>query len=230
MFNTFKFPYKTKGKILFHPYLRQTRRAFICFLLNLVGFLPCRRKTFNGGLSVVPETQDKIGDCSSSSGGSQNCPGSGTTKEECCPVRRIAHLMEGCKAKGMSTGIVVTTILPHATPAAWSSHSSSRKYYDFIAQQQIEADPPFDVLFGGGRRYYDSRRKDKRDIMAEHADTYTFVNDAAAMREEIKKSAASQKPLVGLFADGSMAYEVDRLAQMEERRQPSIEEVISQSH
>jgi alkaline phosphatase len=138
--------------------------------------------------------------------------------------------MEGCKAKGMATGIVVTTTLPHATPAAWSSHSSSRKYYDFIAQQQIEADPPFDVLFGGGRRYYDSRRKDKRDIMAEHADTYTLVSDAAGMWDEIKKSAASQKPLVGLFADGSMAYEVDRLAQMKERRQPSIQEVISQFH
>lgn len=134
--------------------------------------------------------------------------------------------MEGCKAKGMATGIVVTTILPHATPAAWSSHSSNRNYYDFIAQQQIEADPPFDVLFGGGRKYYDARRKDKRNLMEEHAQIYTLVHDAAGMRDEIKKSTKGQKPLVGLFADDNMAYEVDRLAQSEDRRQPSIQEVI----
>jgi alkaline phosphatase len=44
----------------------------------------------------------------------------GSKGETCCPVTRVANTLEACRAKGMATGIVVTTVLPHATPGAWS--------------------------------------------------------------------------------------------------------------
>ena len=125
----------------------------------------------------------------------------------------------------MATGIVVTTVLPHATPAAWSSHSSARGYYDFIAQQQMEAQPPFDLLFGGGARYFDSRRADGRDLIIEHSATYIVVANASALENEILRSAKRQNPLLGLFADDDMDYEVDRVRRPAADRQPSLREV-----
>ena len=139
--------------------------------------------------------------------------------QSCCPVQRLANTLEGCRARGMATGIVVTTVLPHATPAAWSVHVSSRYLYDFIAQQQIEADPPLDVMLGGGRRYFDSRRADSRDLLAEHQHRYTIVKSAQELQTQMevtaraveKGSTHALKPLLGLFSDEDMDYEVDRL-------------------
>ena len=99
--------------------------------------------------------------------------------------------------------------MPHATPAAWSAHSSARSVYDFIAQQQIEADPPLDVMLGGGRRYFDSRRADGRNLLHEHQERYTIVHDALQLRREAARGL--DKPLLGLFSDEDMDYEVDRL-------------------
>lgn len=115
-------------------------------------------KTFNGALGVSPRMDLVAGEnfegkwarrCGDTSGGTSisgatECQVDQVKGEKCCPVTRLANTLEACRARGMATGIVVTTILPHATPAAWSSHSSARWFYDFIAQQQIEADPPLD--------------------------------------------------------------------------------------
>ena len=103
----------------------------------------------------------------------------------------------------------MTTVMPHATPAAWSAHSSARSVYDFIAQQQIEADPPLDVMLGGGRRYFDSRRADGRNLLHEHQERYTIVHDALQLRREVARGL--DKPLLGLFSDEDMDYEVDRV-------------------
>ncbi|KAJ1488210.1 alkaline-phosphatase-like protein [Baffinella frigidus] len=120
-----------------------------------------------------------------------------------------------CRARGMATGMVVTTVLPHATPAAFSSHAAYRYMYDFIAQQQIEADPPLDVMLGGGRRYFDSRRADGRDLLKEHADRFLLVDSrealAAATEGEGGGSWGDGRALLGLFADGDMHYEIDRV-------------------
>jgi alkaline phosphatase len=37
-------------------------------------------------------------------------------------------------------------------------------------------------MMGGGRRYFDSRRADGRDLLAEHADRYTVVKNARELR------------------------------------------------
>jgi len=105
-------------------------------------------KTFNGAVGVAPRPDLVAGEnfpgkwnriCGDSQGGTSPTPAcNASSGEACCPVQRLANTLEGCRARGMATGIVVTTILPHATPAAWSAHVSARWVYDFIAQQQIE--------------------------------------------------------------------------------------------
>ncbi len=114
----------------------------------------------------------------------------------------------------MATGIVITTVPPHATPASFSAHAMVRLDLEFIAQQQIEQDPPIDVILGGGRALFNHHRADKRDLLEEYADTYAVVNTreemlAAAAEWEADKDAPL-KPLLGLFADFDMQYEIDR--------------------
>jgi len=42
----------------------------------------------------------------------------------------VATVLEAARLKGMSTGLVVTCEVMHATPAAFASHDISRKNYD----------------------------------------------------------------------------------------------------
>ena len=65
-------------------------------------------------------------------------------------ARPTSTILEAAKQKGMATGIVATSPIQHATPAAFSAHSNSRNDYDDIAEQQVYQD--MDVVLGGGKR------------------------------------------------------------------------------
>ena len=192
------------------------------------------QKTFNGGIGVAPnqrlaptENIDRV--CGDSLGGTRKTAACGNaTGEACCPLERLANTLEACRARGMATGIVVTTVLPHATPAAWSAHVASRRFYELIAQQQLEADPPVDVLLGGGRRYYDHRRSDGRNLLQQHSGRYILVQNARQLASQAR--AAPGKPMLGLFADEDMDYEIDRVHRSSQGSggevQPSLAEMV----
>ncbi len=80
-------------------------------------------------------------------------------------------IFEAAKAKGMATGLVVTSTISHATPASFASHVQSRATEAVIAEQLIAN--RVNVLFGGGQKYFlpksdpNSARKDDRDLIAE---------------------------------------------------------------
>jgi len=57
-------------------------------------------------------------------------------------------VLEVAKIKGKSTGIIVTCENPHATPAAFSSHTQWRRDYEAINEQQVFNN--LDVVFSGG--------------------------------------------------------------------------------
>lgn len=81
----------------------------------------------------------------------------------------LKNLMEYAREVGKSTGVTVTSILPHATPAAFSAHHVARYHYDIITEQQALSG--LDVMIGGGlSNYYPStfagsRRKDDKHIL-----------------------------------------------------------------
>ncbi len=58
-------------------------------------------------------------------------------------------ILEMAKANGKATGLVATSTITHATPAAWGAHVHSRKCETEIARQYIE-ETGVDVLLGGG--------------------------------------------------------------------------------
>ncbi len=120
---------------------------------------------------------------------------------------RFSTVLELAAQQGMGTGVVSTSQVTHATPAAFVSHASSRRNYPEIADQffdsQANGKPVAQVILGGGTR--DFRRED-RDVAAELVDKagYTLVEDRAAMM------SADSDRLLGLFAPIGLPRHWDR--------------------
>lgn len=78
------------------------------------------------------------------------------------PCRTI---LEEAEAKDLATGLVVTSTLTHATPAAFYAHQKLRIYYDQIAADFMKTE--IDLAIGGGKRYFDNREADDRNLYEE---------------------------------------------------------------
>jgi len=112
-------------------------------------------------------------------------------------------VLEAAEARGMATGLVATSRITHATPASFAAHVPQRSQEAEIAAQMAASG--VDLLLGGGRPMFNDR-DDGRDLIAELAEAgYTVVLDRAGF-EQIEEST----PLVGLFADSHLDYEIDR--------------------
>jgi len=131
----------------------------------------------------------------------------------------VETILEAAERAGFNTGIVSTATITHATPAAFSSHVPLRAMQAEIATQQIRQG--IEVIMGGGRMFYmpledGEGRKDSLNVLQEAIDMgYHNVNN----RDELL--AASELPIIGLFTDGHMAYEIDR----DKETEPSIAEM-----
>ncbi len=76
----------------------------------------------------------------------------------------VNSIMQLAKNKGLSTGLVVSCNVTHATPAAFVAHQPSRKMTEHIAADYLQSD--IDVFIGGGKNDFE-KRKDKRNISDE---------------------------------------------------------------
>lgn len=108
----------------------------------------------------------------------------------------IPTIMEKAKQRGMSTGVAVTSQINHATPAAFLSHSESRKNYVELANKYLETDA--DVMLGGGQKYFDQELLAKFD-----AKGYQILQEFSAL-ESIK-----QPKVMGLFAEVQLPWVLD---------------------
>lgn len=134
----------------------------------------------------------------------------------------VATLLEGAERRGMSTGLVVTSRLTHATPAVFSAHVPDRGQENRIARQQLRKD--IEVLLGGGRRHFlpqsaeESAREDDLDLLRVARDRGYEVVQTASELNQAEENQGEEERLLGLFSPGHMAYEIDRPA----TRQPSL--------
>ena len=94
----------------------------------------CGEKTYNGAIGVRPDST---------------------------PCYTI---LERAEDAGMPTGLVATSTIVHATPAAFYAHVPNRRQYPEIALQL--AGSGVDFFVGGGQEFF-SRRSDGRDLLAE---------------------------------------------------------------
>jgi alkaline phosphatase len=128
-------------------------------------------RTFNGAVGVGPDSQPR------------------------------ETVLEAAKKLGMATGIVATSSVTDATPAAFVAHVPSRALQFEIAKQMTTLAP--DVILGGGTRWFaPTVRPDREDLLAQLRATHTVVTDTAAFHG-VRDTSTSK--MVGLFAAGDMA-------------------------
>ncbi len=118
--------------------------------------------------------------------------------------RPYATTLEAAESLGKSTGIIATSNIQHATPAAFSSHYFDRSRYDIIGEQQVYQG--IDVLLGSGSMYLtEPYRKDGENLIDELKSMgYEYVTTKSEM------DSVKDGKLWGMFAPDAMAYDMDR--------------------
>ncbi len=143
---------------------------------------------------------------------------------------RLTNIGELATSMGYAIGIVTTTRVTHATPAAVFAHVNDRNLENEIAAQMTPGGAGYNdrlgqglhVIFGGGRRHFlptsasDGRRSDGRDLLTELQQRgYRYVSNRQGLN-----SLGGSGRAIGLFASSHLEYEADR-----DSSQPSLEEM-----
>jgi alkaline phosphatase len=148
---------------------------------------------------------------------------------------------EMAKAQGMGVGIVTTTRITHATPAAVFGHVPNRNWegadraYPIadrasgcadLAAQLVGFKPGLDVVLGGGSsRFFAAgkggMRDDGRNLIEEWQKAWPtgkFVSDAKGLRALANPGVA---PVFGLFNPDHVSFEHDR----DDAKEPGLPEM-----
>lgn len=155
----------------------------------------CALKSYNGAIGVSPN-------------GHQPC---GT-------------ILEAAKLQGYMTGLVVTTRITDATPAAFSSHVDYRIQEDLIALHQLGEYPlgrMVDLIIGGGKAHFMPQvRKDKRNLLKEASDNGWSVVQTRSEFDYLQMGSNVSLPLLALLAENDIPFDIDR----DSKVYPSLEE------
>ena len=108
------------------------------------------------------------------------------------PVKTILEIAE---EKGMATGMVSTSTIVHATPASFIAHQKGREMYEAIAADFMNTE--IDFFVGGGKKYFDRRSTDDRDLYKELQDKDYVVSDY--FQHDLIKSELSWKKNFAYF-------------------------------
>lgn len=139
------------------------------------------------------------------------------------PMQRpCGTILEALKLKGYKTGMVVTTSLTDATPAAFSSHADFRSMQDLIANQQLGLNATLgemvDLLIGGGRCFF-LPQSDEAGCRSDELNLVEFAKkqgwDVSVDRAGFDKLGLGlnkdvKLPVLSLLAYYNIPYEIDR--------------------
>ena len=149
----------------------------------------------------------------------------------CANGSAVPTLAELAKARGMAAGVVTTTSVTDATPAATYAHACHRKLEQDIAAALVPGGAGYnkalgerglDVLFGGGAQNFTpfargGKRADNRDLLAELGQKgFRVATDIASFN-----ALHPGQPAIGLFAPSHMDYDAAR----KPAQQPSLTEM-----
>ena len=164
-------------------------------------------KTVNGALNVFPDNND----FKYSSANQQ------ATKQFALDNPRVETLWQFLKRRhGYKTGIVATSDIADATPAAEGAHTITRSLLKDVARQYVDgtinSGNQFDVILGGGLEHFTARTiansGDTRNLVAELQNAgYSYVQN----RTELNAITTPPAKLLGLFRTGNMNVAYDKL-------------------
>ena len=131
-----------------------------------------------------------------------------------CEPTPLPTILETAKEKGKATGLVATSNITHATPAAFGAHVPTRHCEQEVARQYIRV-TGVEVILGGGIEKFNSTK-----ISADKCGTYgNFLEDAAKRgyvvvhtREQMVRAASvGTKKILGLFSPAGKTPELFRV-------------------
>ncbi|MEE9496986.1 MAG: alkaline phosphatase [Desulfobacterales bacterium] len=128
----------------------------------------------------------------------------------------LKTLFEFAEELGKSTGVVVTSSVTHATPAAFFAHVEDRRQHADIAEQILNSG--LDVLIGGGWTYFipqsneGSRRQDNKNLLKSLETRMPVVLSYEKLPGQGKKLAALLAP-DGLPKSADRDYSLAELTQ-----------------
>jgi alkaline phosphatase len=112
--------------------------------------------------------------------------------------RAVPTVLERAKGAGKAVGLVTTSTVTDATPAAFAAHVADRDRQRHIARQYLEGSEP-DVILGGGRAIWLPAEEDSKDLTKRaQQQGYDYVTDRSSL------DSATHPKLLGLFAEGAM--------------------------
>lgn len=151
------------------------------------------------------------------------------------PYAPVATVLEAAKLRKKATGLVSTSRVTHATPAAFASHIEDRGYDNDIMEHIVYNN--IDVVFGGGARHlipsgesytttfgdsWGGKRTDGENLMEVLTERgYQFVDN----RDDLNN--LSEGPVFGLFDDSHMQPDIDR--QYFAEHEPSLAEMTDKA-
>ncbi|MEM5480604.1 alkaline phosphatase [Pseudoalteromonas fuliginea] len=119
--------------------------------------------------------------------------------------KSVKTMLEIAKERGMTTALVATSQINHATPASFAAHNESRNNYDDIANDYIDnkivGKLPVDLMLGGGTQYF---IRDDRNLVDEFkAAGYQYGDDIKNLGQITKI------PAIGLYAPKGLPFALD---------------------
>jgi alkaline phosphatase len=140
-------------------------------------------------------------------------------------------LAELAKQRGMAAGLVTTTRVTDATPAATYAHVPKRELEAEIAASLVPGGAGYnaalgatglDIVLGGGTDAF-VKRSDGRDLLAElRARGYRTPTNTAELKALDERAP---QPVIGLFAGSDMTFSEKRDA----AKEPSLTEMTSKA-
>ncbi|GAB5401294.1 MAG: alkaline phosphatase [Aureisphaera sp.] len=96
----------------------------------------------------------------------------------------VKTIVEHVSEKGMATGVIATSSITHATPAAFYAHSTSRRKEEEIASYLPNSG--VDFFAGGGLEFF-NKRKDSLDLLSELTAKGFVVDTVGLSKKDAQK-------------------------------------------
>ena len=118
----------------------------------------------------------------------------------------LKTMLQMAKENGLTTALVATSQINHATPASFVAHNEYRRNYNDIANDYVDVKVnnqlPVDLLLGGGTKYF--IREDRNLVSELKLAGYQYESDINNL------NAIESLPAIGLFNKVALPYAIDK--------------------
>ena len=115
-------------------------------------------------------------------------------------------ILEEAESNALSTGLIATSSIVHATPASFIAHQPQRKMYEAIAADFLKTE--IELFIGGGKKYFDRRETDNRNLYEELTNKGYLVSDY--FKEDFSQFKAEPKKRIAYFTADKEPLQVEQ--------------------